>query len=71
MRTRALLARADSFFLAPLPGFRTSVELSVLTCLLRKEEIMERGISVLRQMAEGPWPLSLRVKMRSFSRNVR
>jgi hypothetical protein len=71
IRTRVLLARADSFFLAPLPGFLASIELSVLVCRFRKEEMVERGILVLRQMAEGPWPSSLRVKMRSFSHSVR
>ena len=71
MCTRALLTRANSFFLVPPPGFRTSMELSVLAYRFKKEEIVKRGILVLYQIVKGPWPLSLRVKMRSFLRNVR
>jgi hypothetical protein len=51
-RTRALLALESSFGLQPLPGLLSKTEMPDLAYRMRKEEIVERGILVLRWISE-------------------
>ena len=58
MRTKVLSARELSLGLLPLPGLLLKLVEPDLACRMRKEEMVERGMSILLEIAVGPSPSS-------------
>jgi hypothetical protein len=63
MRTKALSARGPSLGLLPLPGLLLKLVEPDLACRMRKEEMVERGMSVLLEIAVGLSPSLWRVQI--------